>query len=89
MSGRAYLRICRARMSGLRAGLAVGALHLIGETVSEMLDNVPARLRVTGICRPAMGCRTCVSVHQAPASERPVAKGFATPALLAHVKVSE
>jgi len=29
-----------------------GALHLIGETVSEMLNHVPARLRVIRICRP-------------------------------------
>ena len=29
-----------------------GPLHLIGETVSEMLDHVPARLRVIRICRP-------------------------------------
>jgi hypothetical protein len=29
-----------------------GELHVIGETVSEMLDRVPARLRVIRICRP-------------------------------------
>ena len=29
-----------------------GALHLIGETISEMLDHVPARLRVIRIRRP-------------------------------------
>jgi transposase len=29
-----------------------GKLHLIGETISEMLDHVPARLRVIRICRP-------------------------------------
>ena len=29
-----------------------GALHLIGETISEMLDHVPAQLRVKRICRP-------------------------------------
>jgi transposase len=31
-----------------------GELHVIGETVSEMLDHVPARLRVIRICRPRM-----------------------------------
>jgi transposase len=31
-----------------------GALHVIGETVSEMLDFVPARLRVLRIRRPNM-----------------------------------
>jgi transposase len=66
-----------------------GALHLIGETVSEMLDHVPARLRVIRICRPRYGCRACGIIHQAPAPERPIAKGLATPALLAHVLVSK
>ena len=65
------------------------ALHLIGETLSEMLDHVPARLRVIRICRPRYGCRACGTIHQAPAPERPIAKGLATPALLAHVLVSK
>src|SRR3984893_4921757 len=34
-----------------------GELHMIGESVSEMLDHVPARLRVIRICRPRYGCR--------------------------------
>jgi transposase len=66
-----------------------GELHLIGETVSEMLDHVPARLRVIRICRPRYGCRACGTIHQAPAPERPIAKGLATPGLLAHVLVSK
>jgi transposase len=66
-----------------------GALHLIGETVSEMLDHVPARLRVIRICRPRYGCRACGTIRQAPAPERTIAKGLATPALLAHVLVSK
>ena len=66
-----------------------GELHRIGETVSEMLDHVPARLRVIRICRPRYGCRGCGTIHQAPAPERPIAKGLATPALLAHVLVSK
>jgi transposase len=66
-----------------------GALHAIGETITEMLDHVPARLRVIRICRPRYGCRACGTIHQAPAPERPIAKGLATPALLAHVLVSK
>ena len=54
-----------------------------------MLDHVPARLRVIRICRPRYGCRACGTIHQAPAPERPIAKGLATPALLAHVLVSK
>ncbi|MGH6803837.1 MAG: IS66 family transposase [Methyloceanibacter sp.] len=66
-----------------------GELHAIGETVSEMLDYVPARLRVIRIRRPRYGCRACGTIHQAPAPERPIAKGLATPSLLAHVLVSK
>ncbi|HET8700440.1 MAG TPA: IS66 family transposase [Nitrococcus sp.] len=66
-----------------------GALHAIGETVSEMLDFVPARLRVLRIRRPKYGCRSCGTIHQAPAPERPIAKGMASPGLLAHVLVSK
>jgi transposase len=66
-----------------------GKLHLIGETVSEMLDHVPARLRVIRIHRPRYGCRACGTIHQSPAPERPIAKGLATPALLAHVLVAK
>jgi transposase len=66
-----------------------GELHVIGETVSEMLDHVPARLRVIRICRPRYGCRACGTIHQAPAPERPIARGLASPALLAHVLVAK
>lgn len=60
-------------------------LHKIGETVSEMLDFVPARLRVLRMTRPRYGCRACGTIHQAPAPERPIAKGMATSGLLALV----
>jgi transposase len=66
-----------------------GELHMIGESVSEMLDHVPARLRVIRICRPRYGCRACGTIHQAPAPERPIAKGLASPGLLAHVLVAK
>jgi transposase len=64
-------------------------LHRIGETISEMLDYVPARLRVIRICRPRYGCRACGTIQQAAAPERAIAKGLATPGLLAHVLVSK
>ncbi|MCS3524482.1 transposase [Bradyrhizobium elkanii] len=66
-----------------------GALHAIGESVSEMLDWVPARLRVVRVCRPKYACRSCGTITQAPAPERPIAGGLATPALLAQVLVSK
>jgi transposase len=66
-----------------------GGLHPIGETTSEMLDWIPARLRVVRIRRPRYGCRSCGTIYQAPAPERPIAKGRATPGLLAQVLVSK
>ena len=45
-----------------------GALHVIGESVSEMLDWVPAELRVIRTTRPKYACRTCETVAQAPAA---------------------
>src|SRR5215813_1141893 len=62
-----------------------GALLPIGESVSEVLDWVPAQFRVIRICRPKYGCRCCGTVSQAPAPERPIAGGLATLALLAQV----
>src|SRR5690349_13469345 len=67
-----------------------GALHVIGEDTSEMLDVVPAQLRVRVVRRPRYGCRACEgAVVQAPAPERPVTGGMATEALLAHVLVAK
>jgi transposase len=67
-----------------------GALHVIDEDTSEMLDIVPAQLRVKVIRRPRYGCRACEeAVVQAPAPERPITGGMATEALLAHVLVAK
>src|SRR3982751_5365710 len=67
-----------------------GALHAIGEDREEMLDIVPAQLRVKVIRRPRYGCRACEgAVVQAAAPERPVTSGMATEALLAHVLVAK
>jgi hypothetical protein len=38
---------------------------------------------------PRYGCRACGTIHQAPAPERPIAKGLASPALLAHVLIAK
>src|SRR3954451_11076477 len=67
-----------------------GALHMIGEDTSEMLDLVPAQLRVKVIRRPRYACRACEeAVVQAPSPERPITGGMATEALLAHVLVAK
>src|ERR671911_381868 len=67
-----------------------GALHAIGEDTSEMLDLVPAQLRVKVVRRPRYGCRACAeAVVQAPAPARPITGGMGTEALLAHVLVGK
>src|SRR3954469_98180 len=67
-----------------------GALHAIGEDTSEMLDILPAQLRVKVIRRPRYACRACEeAVVQVPAPERPITGGMATEALLAHVLVAK
>jgi transposase len=67
-----------------------GTLHVIGEDRAEMLDLVPAQLRVKVVCRPRYACRACAgTVVQAPAPERPIDGGLATEALVAHVVVSK
>jgi transposase len=67
-----------------------GMLHVIGEDRAEMLDYVPAQLRIRVTRRPRYGCRACEeAVVQAPAPERPIDGGMATEALLAHVLVNK
>src|SRR4051812_13234970 len=66
------------------------SMHVIGEDTSEMLDLVPAQLRVKVIRRPRYACRACEeAIVQAPAPERPITGGMATEALLAHVLVAK
>uniref|UniRef100_UPI003982E138 IS66 family transposase zinc-finger binding domain-containing protein n=1 Tax=Sphingorhabdus sp. TaxID=1902408 RepID=UPI003982E138 len=53
-----------------------GTLHPIGESQAEMLDWVPATLRVIRIRRPKYACRGCATVVQAAAPERVIAGGL-------------
>jgi transposase len=76
-------------VDGLICPCCGGALHAIGENVSEMLDWLPAQLKVIRITRPKYACRSCQRVAQAPAPERPIAGGLATPGLLAQVLVAK
>lgn len=67
-----------------------GALHVIGEDVSERLDKVPAKLKVIVTRRPKYACRSCTDgVMQAPAPNRLVEGGLPTEALVADVLVSK
>ena len=67
-----------------------GALHQIGEDVSERLDVVPTTFRVLVTHRPRYGCRSCESaIVQAPAPARIVESGIPTEALIAQILVSK
>jgi transposase len=67
-----------------------GALHVIGEDVSERLDKVPAKLRVIVTRRPKYACRSCTDgVVQAPAANRLIPGGLPTEALVADVLVAK
>jgi transposase len=71
-------------------GCCGAQLHVIGEDRAEMLDYVPAQIRVQVIRRPRYGCRGCEgAVVQAPAPERPIDGGLASEALMAHVLVNK
>jgi transposase len=64
-------------------------LHKLGEDVSEILERVPATYKVIRHVRVKMACTKCDVIVQAPAPSRPIERGIAGPALLAHVLVSK
>ena len=66
-----------------------GRLRQIGQDVSEQLEYVPSRFKVIRHVRPKLACVVCESIFQAAAPSRPIARGIAGPALLAHVLVSK
>jgi transposase len=64
-------------------------LTRLGEDVTEVLEKIPARLKVIRHVRPRYACRACEAILQAPAPDLPVEKGRPGPGLLAHVLVSK
>jgi transposase len=66
-----------------------GALHAIGEDVSEVLDYEPARFKVIRHVRPRFACRACESIHQMPMPSLPIERGRPGPGLLAQVLVAK
>jgi len=70
---------------------ACGGTHfsLLGEDVTEVLEKIPARLKVIRHRRPKLACRTCETIIQAPSPDLPIEKGRPGPGLLAHVAVSK
>jgi transposase len=66
-----------------------GNLNKLGEDVSETLEYVPEHFKVIRTVRPKLSCTRCDCIVQAPAPHRPIARGLAGPALLAHVLVAK
>ncbi|QCO03324.1 IS66 family transposase [Azospirillum argentinense] len=65
------------------------ALRRIGEDVSEVLEMVPARLRVRRYVRPVMACRCCGDISQAPPPPVPLPKSSAGASLLADIVLAK
>jgi transposase len=66
-----------------------GQLRKLGEDASEILERVPASYKVIRHVRLKMACTKCDVIVEAPAPSRPIERGLAGPALLAHVLVSK
>lgn len=66
-----------------------GSLKQFGEDVSEQLERIPATFKIIRHVRPKFACARCERVVQAPAPSRPIERGLAGPAVLAHVLVSK
>lgn len=68
-----------------------GGTHFskLGEDVTEVLEKIPARLKVIRHIRPKLSCRACETIIQAPSPDLPVEKGRPGPGLLANVVVSK
>ncbi|MBU2582284.1 MAG: IS66 family transposase [Alphaproteobacteria bacterium] len=66
-----------------------GAMRKVGEDVTEVLEYIPGRFEVIRHVRPAMSCRQCEAMAQAPMPPLPIPRGMAGPRLLAHVLISK
>ena len=66
-----------------------GMLRLVGEDIAEILDIIAAKLKVVEARRPKKSCRDCERMVQTPAPPRPIPRGMASPALLAHILVAK
>ncbi len=66
-----------------------GKLKHLGQDISEILEYVPASLKVIQYVRPRLACAGCDRIVQAEAPSRPIERGMAGPGLLAHVLSSK
>jgi len=56
-----------------------GALHKLGEDVTETLELIPRQWKVIQHVREKFSCRSCESITQPPAPSHPIARGRAGP----------
>jgi transposase len=68
-----------------------GGTHFskLGEDVTEVLEKIPARLKVIRHIRPKLSCRACETIIQAPAPDLPIEKGRPGPGLISNVVVAK
>ena len=66
-----------------------GALRKVSEDVTEILKYIPGRFEVERHVRPAMSCRKCESMVQAPMPALPIPRGEADASVLAHVAIAK
>src|SRR6266700_508505 len=64
-------------------------LELWVEDLCETLELEPVRFKVIRTVRPKLACACCDTIVQEPAQSRPIERGIAGPALLAHVLVGK
>lgn len=66
-----------------------GALRKVGEDITEVLKYIPGRFEVDRHVRPAMSCRKCETMVQAPMPALPIPRGEADASVLAHVAIAK
>src|SRR5262245_50185203 len=64
-------------------------LRRVGESVTEVLEYIPGRFEVARHVRPAVSCRKCEAMMQAPMPELPIPRGMAGASSLAHVATAK
>lgn len=70
-------------------GSCGGALHPIGEQVSEKLDLEPLKFFVRRDVYPQYACRACETITAAPVAPAIIDRGIAAPGLLAQVVIGK
>ena len=66
-----------------------GRLRPLGQDADEVLDLEPVVYKVIRHVRPKFSCRVCETIVQAPAPDKPIARGKASFRVVAHVIVSK